>query len=296
MIEKVDFLGFKGAKITNSKGDEVILLYGVGPRIISLKTEDGENLFYVKENNFRNVAGSDEWRIYGGTRLWTSVETRWSYLPDNEECILETGENYIKAVSKPDPVTKIQKSIKVEALEKTFRVTYSFKNTGEHLFDAGLWAITCLKPSNDAGIWLPWGEDSSWNIKDMKYWRSWITSSTNVESSQWNPTNEFFIVRPTGEVGKVGFANRWGFGVFKVSRISFVKVSEYRESANYPDGGCSFEVYTCKDFYELETLSPVYTLKPGGEYMHTELWWVGEEDIPTETIESSFNKIEELFG
>ena len=295
MIEKTDFNGIKAVKVTNKKDDELILLYEVGPRIISFKPKGKDNFFYVNKTDFENIHSSKEWKIYGGTRLWTSVESKWSYTADNDECDIEIGTNYVTAVTKTDPESLLKKSIKIEPFNNAFKITYSIKNDGDYLVNAGIWALSCLAPSNSAEIYLPWGENSQWNVKDMKYWRSWMTSGSDIESKQWNPTNEFFIIRPTGEYGKVGFTNRWGFAIFKNENINFVKLSEYIEGAVYPDDGCSFESYTSKDFYELETLSPTFTMKPGKTYYHSEFWWADSIDIPTKTIKESYSEINKLF-
>ena len=42
--------------------------------------------------------------------------------------------------------------------------------------------------------------------------------------------------------------------------------------AEYPDGGCSTELYTCHFMLEVESLSPLYTLKSGESAEHTENW------------------------
>jgi hypothetical protein len=64
------------------------------------------------------------------------------------------------------------------------------------------------------------------------------------------------------------------------------------EGQEYPDEGCSVEVYTnSKDlpYLEMEVLSPLVTLKPGEEYSTWEEWYVkvlsnpvrAEADIPS---------------
>jgi len=41
---------------------------------------------------------------------------------------------------------------------------------------------------------------------------------------------------------------------------------------NYPDNGCTFETYTNDVMLELETLSPLATIAPGGVALHKEEW------------------------
>jgi hypothetical protein len=307
VIEKTRFLDIDAVRITNGKKDEITLLSGLGPRIIQFKPGGGKNFFYVREEDFRGSAErSDAWRIFGGTRLWTSPETILSYRPDNEPCEAALTENSVTVTTPADQQSHLRKSITVEPTHRGFVVTYGLANEGPHLLQAGLWALSCLAPAHNepsgqserggAAIFLPWGEDSGWNVKDMRYWRSWLGVQTDVESAQWRPSNEFFTVRPTGEVGKIGFANLNGFVLFRRGGLTFVKRSSYVDGAPYPDGGCSTEIYTSADFYEIETLSPVYLMKPGEEYFHREEWWAGYEEPPLDSITDTKAFVDSVLG
>ena len=44
------------------------------------------------------------------------------------------------------------------------------------------------------------------------------------------------------------------------------------EPGDYPDFGCSFEMYTDNKFLEMETLGPLATLGQGQSVTHTEHW------------------------
>ncbi len=288
-MKETSFQGVDAVSLVNGKRDELVVLAGVGPRIISCRPESGDNFFYVNERDFRQGPGDDAWHIYGGTRLWTSPENQLSYEPDNRPCEVTVEGDAATCSSSPSPAG-LTRRITVRPREQSFLVTYHLKNSGSYLLNAGLWALTCLKPSGDAAIYLPWGDRSDWEVKDVRYWRRWLGSETDVESSQWGPTNQFFVVRPTGETGKIGFANRYGFMLFRAGSLTFVKRTGYIRSAVYPDGGCSAEVYTGSAFYELESLSPLYELQPGTELAHTEEWWAGSREFGLESIHA----VEEL--
>jgi len=296
MIKKVKYRDFDAVKITNEKNDELLVLTEVGPRIISFKPEGKENFFYENiENLNKDKIAKDKWNIFGGTRLWTSPETELSYNPDNYPSDVEIEENSVKIISPIDKTTKLRKIFEIEAKKHFFSIKYKIKNEGKHLFAAGLWALSCIKPSNNATIYLPWGEKTEWNIKDMKYWKSWLKVESNIQSKQWVPTNEFFKIIPSGETGKVGFTNHWGFLIFSSGNLSFIKRSKQIETASYPDGGCTVEIYTSKDFYELETLSPVFTMKPGVSYTHKEDWWAGFDKISFNSINKTHSFIKKIF-
>jgi hypothetical protein len=284
---RAEYNGLDAIRIKNTKGDELVVVTGIGPRIMSFTPEGGTNLFYVNdEETVPSSIGNDSWLLYGGTRLWLSPEAETSYLPDNRPCEVRIDDKKVSVISPVDQKTKLRKIVEVEARSNSFTVTYTVSNEGTHLFTAGIWALSCIKPLGGGTIYLPWGEPGTWNIKEIKYWRSWLGNKTNVGSEQWKPTNEFFIIKPSGEVGKVGFANRWEFALYTAGELSFIKQANYIPTANYPDGGCSFEVYTCDKFYEIETLSPVFDMKPGRSYSHSEQWWAGFDRIDTNTAES----------
>jgi hypothetical protein len=292
MFEEIKYNSLDAVKITNGKKDEITVITEVGPRVIGFMPEGRENIFYVNESELRRDAiGDDDWHIYGGTRLWISPEGKASYSPDNSPSDVVSNGKKLTVISPIDKATGLSKCIEIEPLERSFLVTYTIKNEGNYLFTAGLWAISCIKPMKKSVIYLPWGEKGSWNIKDMKYWRSWLHSESNIGSEQYEPANEFFIIRPKGETGKVGFANHWGYTLYCAGELSFIKRSRYYHAAHYPDDGCSSEIYISKNFYEIETLSPLFTTKPGISYSHAEQWWAGFDTIDKSSIKSVDNFI-----
>lgn len=317
MIEMLKFNGIDAVKINNKKGDELIVLTGVGPRIISYKTSEfNKNFFYINNDDFENYQENlDEWHIFGGTRIWTSPETKASYIPDNGTCKVYERNETLTVYSRPDEELKIIKKMFIQPLEKSFKITYSLVNTGKYLITCGIWVLSCLEPLMGFKIFVPWGEayeeeitqdenitltglknpdNFRWNVKDIKFWKNWLGVKTNISSKQWKPTDEFFIIEPEGETGKIGLRNRMGYAIYTDGEFSFVKYSPYIESAYYPDDGCSFEFYISREFYEIETLSPLFTLKPLVEYSHTEFWWAGTEKINLETTFDAKKDIKKL--
>jgi hypothetical protein len=106
----------------------------------------------------------------------------------------------------------------------------------------------------------------------VKYWAAWDGHASNVASPQWRPNNDYFMIEPSGEEGKVGLYSEEGFLANLRADGTFVKAYDPILEARYPDGGCNIELYTCKHFVEMETLSPNYTFYPGRDTQHTEHW------------------------
>ena len=72
---------------------------------------------------------------------------------------------------------------------------------------------------------------------------------------------------------KLGFDSKKGLSYYFVGGEVFKKeFATFHGAKNYVDYGCSFETYNCNKFIEIETLSPIETVAPGGEIRHSELW------------------------
>jgi hypothetical protein len=57
----------------------------------------------------------------------------------------------------------------------------------------------------------------------------------------------------------------------------FIKQFDYQPKANYPDMGCSAEVFTNQLMTEIETLGPLTRLAPGESVEHIETWHLLDE-------------------
>jgi hypothetical protein len=74
------------------------------------------------------------------------------------------------------------------------------------------------------------------------------------------------------EPQKIGVGNKRGWAAYLLGKTLFVKCFGYEEGARYPDAGCNNEVFTAGSFIELESLSPLNALEPGGTIEHVERW------------------------
>ncbi len=69
-----------------------------------------------------------------------------------------------------------------------------------------------------------------------------------------------------------GILNPAGWGAYFTESTLFVKCAPVIEDAVYPDFGCNFEVFTNREFLELETLGPKAVLNAGEQVTHEERW------------------------
>jgi len=255
-------------KLENAKS-EMIIGTDKGPRILSFKLNKGENILFV---DTALKLGRNKWKIYGGHRIWLAPETETCYAPDNAVCSVQIEKNQIIISAPIDPVTNTQKVLTVSEIKKGFSVTNTIKNTGIMLMTGSVWALTCVNPK--AQIFFPWGRPGNWEMKKICWWKGWAGHGSNIVSSQWQPTNDLFIINPTGEEGKVGTGgyDGWIAATFPKFKTTFIKKFEYQNNGTYIDDGCAIQCYTCEKFIEMETLSPFQTIYPGESISHTEEW------------------------
>ena len=64
---------------------ELVVVTSIGPRILSLRYDGGQNPLDEDTTDF----GVGAWRLYGGHRLTVAPETPASYSPDNAPCAVE---------------------------------------------------------------------------------------------------------------------------------------------------------------------------------------------------------------
>ncbi len=93
---------------------------------------------------------------------------------------------------------------------------------------------------------------------------------------------DFVFVRQDSKAEKpckIGLNCEEGWIAYINRGIAFVKCFDHFIDGEYPDNGCSVEVYTCSAMLEAESLSPLYLLAPGDEILHVEEWNAFETEV-----------------
>ncbi len=266
-IREITFEGYNNCFELTSGPLKMIVSAGFGPRILYYGSLDSGNILYVDKNPMRKEKG---FRQYGGHRFWLAPETKNTSRSDNIPCSVSQENGSIK-ISAFDKDYHLEKSLVISEKNSRFNVEHKILNTGKMLYVASLWGLTCVN-ADSGTIFFPWTSPGKWKLSKIVYWQKWAKQKTSINSRQYIQTPELFLVKPSGRVGKLGSSGYEGFVGITQKNYTFIKKYDYIYSAAYPDDNCSVEVYTCKYFYELETLSPIYTLNPGITMTHKEEW------------------------
>ncbi len=281
------FAGYDCVKLEN----DALTLWvtqSVGPRIIGLALQGGDNFFAEIPDATLDCPGNGSYSLRGGHRLWYAPEDpRRTYLPDDEPVALTETENGIRVTQPVEPQTGVQKSLTITLPDQDARVIvdHTLHNLGGEPIDLAPWAITQLKPGGVAILPQATTHADEHSVLPNRQIALWPYTQINSPHIAWG--DRFVFVEATVQSGalKIGFPNPAGWLGYALGDTLFVKHAPYQPDAVYFDRGSSSECYCNPRFLELETLGPRITLAPGESVTHRETWalYAGVSFRPDET-------------
>jgi hypothetical protein len=271
-VRKISYRGWNNCiQIANGVVD-LIVTADVGPRIIRYGFKGMENEMCEIESDM-GLTGGDEWRLYGGHRLWHSPEARpRTYEPDNSPVVWEHIPDGVKTVQEEEPRTHIQKEMQIVLSPEDSKVTivHRLTNAGAWPVELSVWSITAMATGGkeivpqecvDTGL-LPNRIVVLWPYTKMNDPR--LQFGDRYITLEQDPQNRGPL--------KFGISNTRGWAAYFNHGHLFVKYYRHHRNALYPDFGASYETYTNDEMLEMETLSPLTMLKPESHVEHVETW------------------------
>ena len=258
---------------------EVFVTVDIGPRIIKCNLKDRENMMFEDverqfSNDVSSVFGSGRtWYTYGGHRVWLSPEQfPETYYPDNDMVLYSAFANGAEFIAPEQKITGIQITLKIEMADDApeMLVTHKITNMRKTSLTGAVWCLSVMaaggtalvpQPTEDTGL-LPNRTLVMWPYARFTDSRLTLCDKYLTVSQDTKATDAF----------KLGINNTSGISAYINKGQALVKYTEYINDAEYPDFGCSTEVYTNDLFEELESLSPLHTLDQNESMIHTEKW------------------------
>jgi hypothetical protein len=273
MAEQVQYAGWKDCLRLANEEIELIVTREVGPRIIRCG-------FVGERNEFREFSdqvgrtGGDEWRIYGGHRLWHAPEARpRSYQPDNDPVSSEELPNGVRLIQTVEAATGVQKALDIQTGRGArVTVTHRLMNQGMWPLRLAPWALTVMAPGGCAIIpQSPHGDDL---LPDRSV-VLWPYTAPDDPRLAWGRRYLRLIPEAARENPvKIGTQLSEGWCAYVNAGHLFLKCAKFQPDEEYPDFNSSVETYAAGEFLELETLAPLVTLEPGASVEHIENWFL----------------------
>jgi len=259
---------------------EIYVTIDIGPRIIKCNLLGKQNLMFEdierkKNNDVSSVFGEGKlWQIYGGHRMWLSPEKfPETYYPDCEKVVYSVHAKGASFTAAIQAVTGLQFSmdISMDETKPELTVTHYVKNTNAAPVKGAIWCLSVMttggavivpQPTEDTGL-LPNRVLAVWPYTDMTDPR--VFWGKRYIALRQDPTVENAIkFGINNTAGKIAYVNH-GQALVKSYAVN-------HPNGEYPDFGCSCEVYACDVFTEAESLSELKTFGKGESISHTEVW------------------------
>ncbi len=297
MLKQISYKGWENCyKLSNDIVD-LIITGDVGPRVIRFGFVGDVNEFKEYEDMVGKVGG-DDWRIYGGHRLWHGPEEKpRTYFPDNFPVIVEESEEFVKVIQPIEPTTGIQKEMDIYLApdKPEVKIVHRLRNENLWSIELAAWALSVMRPGGKAIIPFPPRGTHEENLLPTNTVTMW--AYTNFSDPRWLFMEKYLILKQDPQKiapQKAGLMCKAGWCAYWNDKHLFVKQFEYKEGGNYPDMGCSVEVFTNADMLELETLSPLTTLPPNSIIEHTEIWNL-YKDLPSPETQDDIDEIVRVY-
>ena len=273
-VEKIPYAGWPNCYRLSNGEVELIVTSDVGPRIIRYGFEGGQNFFVELEEDLGKTGG-DNWRLYGGSRLWVGPEDPvYSYGADNDPVQVEISGNRLTAQA-PVEHTGVQKAIAVELSDEgsAVRVVYTLANRTIWPLRIATWVLTMMAPGGAGITTLPPRGTHPEVLAPTN--PLVVFAFTNMADPRWTWLEKYIVLRQdprNADPEKIGLFNPATRGAYLLNGELFVKKFAASPDEDYPDMGASYETFTNERFLEIETLGPLRTLQPGESIDHVEEW------------------------
>jgi len=277
---------------------ELVVTTDIGPRIIRFGFKVGQNLFKEFDDQLGKTGG-DEWRLYGGHRLWHAPEEApRTYFPDNGPIGFEGSGDTVRLIQDTETTTGIQKEIEItlDPKENNIRVLHRLINNNLWEVELTPWALSVM--ANDGRAIIPQEpfqshEENMLPVRPLVLW-----SYTDMADPRWMWGSKYIQLKQDSGANssqKLGILNTLGWAGYYLKGELFVKRYGYNPGTEYVDLGCNTEVYTDRDILEIETLGGKKKVAPGESVEHLEKWYLFKADLK-EDEESLDNDLMPLIG
>ncbi len=271
-MEIVGYGGFESCARLVSGNVEAIVTLDVGPRVIRLGVIGERNEIHENPPDM-GCTGGNEYRSYGGHRLWVSPEDKVrTYHPENEAIDAYVDGDWSVFSPKVDP-WGVRKEMRIRSTDEGgFELQHSIHNESEGEMVIAPWAITvmapggtCLIPQN---VQKPFPEV----LVPVGVVALWSYTSMDDPRLVWG-NNLITLAQKEGmEPTKIGVFVSQGYAAYHHEPNLFIKRFPADAGQPYPDFGCNFETFTRHDMLECESLGILQKLYPGESAIHEEQW------------------------
>jgi hypothetical protein len=275
-IEKIEYGGWPNCWRVSNGVVETVVTSDVGPRVMRYGFAGGQN-FFKEFADQTGKSGEPQWQLRGGHRIWMAPEDPvLTYAPDNGPVHVEPTADGLICTEPAELLTGLEKQIELRMARTgtDVEVTHRIRNQGSAPRRLAPWALSMMAPGGHGIHGFPPRGTHPEMLAPSNPLVMW--AFTHLADQRWRLLDRYLVLRqdPANRVPqKLGSFHPRTWGAYLLNGELFLKRYEAAgEPSQYPDLGCSFEMFTNADFLELETLGPMVTLAPRETVTHVERW------------------------
>ena len=248
-IEKINYRGWPNCYRLSNGLVDLVVTTDVGPRIIRFGFAGEENEFKEFDEQLGQTGG-DDWRVYGGHRLWHAPEEPVrTYVPDNSPITLEDHKGFVRLVQPAEPLAGIHKEmdIALQADEGHGNgrgsghgsgraiVTHRLRNMNLWPVELAPWALSVMAPGGVAIAPQPPRGTHEENLGPANSLTLW--AYTDMSDPRWHWGQKYVLLRQEPSMirpQKAGLLVTDGWAAYAREGHLFAKTFDYHPWRNLP--------------------------------------------------------------
>jgi hypothetical protein len=275
MVKERDYEGWTHSLWLTNGDVELVVPSEIGPRVMRYGFAGGQNLFHNSPHAL-GKSGEPAWQNRGSHRLWAAPEDPLIIKALDNEPVEIVSDDLRLTVRQPvEPESGLLKEFQITLAAKGSQVTLRHRITNQNRWSVRYapWALSVMRPGGTAITSFPPRCRHDERLLPTNPLVMW--GYTDFSDSRWRFTRRFLLLRqdPQATVPqKAGLFAEDAWAAYSVGGELFVKRARAAAGADYPDFGCSVEIFTNAAMLELETLGPLAMVEPGASLEHIEEW------------------------
>jgi hypothetical protein len=278
-VERISYHGWSDCYLIANGRVEAVIVPAIG-RVMQLRLAgEPDGAFWENRalDGQLHDAASNDWINFGGEKCWPAPQALWIEQQGRDwpppaafgarHITASTSDRGVVVKSPADPGFGIQvvRHIELDAVQPVLRIATEYRKLVGGAVRVGIWTITQMREPERVCILLsPASKFTDGFIRLMSAEPADLKIDGRLLSLRRHP-------RQHVKVGTDGSSMAW------LGSNCVVRIDTDTRLGEYPDGGCSTEVYTCPDplqYVELETLGPLTTMNPGDRIEQTTVYTV----------------------
>lgn len=277
-IERVDYHGWRAAwRVTNGTVD-LVFVPSIG-RIMRFGRVGGPNLLWENPDLAGKLPdpAAKDWANFGGDKLWPAPQERWGWPPDRDVDPgahtvepLPGGRLRVTGKASARHGVRFVREISLSATGAEASIVNALENTGSKPVDWSVWEVAQV--NDPAWAEIPIDHSAGLHLFDDPSVRD---RGLATRGSLPRGGASVRLTRDPMKSGKIGTDATRQWARARVGGDVFAILGPNRSPGEYPDKGCLQEIYSNADpamYMELELLSPIVHLNPGGRTAFITRW------------------------